>query len=296
MITHTTTGSAVPAIREGLAHDGKRPAGLVPRSVAEGAGSFLVILAGLGATMLATETSIQPSLVFGFAVVAAMIAFGHVSGGHFNPAITIGSALAGRTAWRSVVPYLLAQVVGALAASGLIWLVLSANPQLSGIRSFFSSASNGFGEHSPAQFPLTSAFLLEVVATALLVAVFLGATARRGGGELAPFAVGLTFAGLLSFLLPVTNGALNPLRASASAVFAEPWALGQLWLFWAAPLVGGAIAGLVYRSVRASGTRRPSGTASSLDAADAEGNEGAADSSADAPGTPAAPDAPSAER
>ncbi len=228
---------------------GSRSPGLVARSVAEAAGSFLVILVGLGATMLATEETLQPSLVFGFAVIAAMIAFGHVSGGHFNPAITLGSAVTGRTPWVSVLPYIVAQLLGAVAAAGLIWLVLSTNPQLTTISAFFGSASNGFDEHSPAGFPLTSAFLIEVVAAALLVAVFLGAGVRRTGRSVAPFAVGLTYAGLISFLLPVTNGAINPIRSAASAVFADGWALEQLWLFWAAPLLGGIIAGLVYRSV-----------------------------------------------
>jgi len=228
---------------------GERTPGLVARSVAEAAGSFLLIVVGLGATMLVTEAAIQPSLVFGIAVVAAMIAFGHVSGGHFNPAITLGSAMAGRTAWTAVLPYIVAQLVGALAAAGLIWLVLSSNSQLTTIDAFFGSASNGFDDHSPAGFPLTSAFLIEVVAAALLVAVFLGAGARRAGRGLAPFAVGLTYAGLISFLLPVTNGGINPIRSAASALFAEGWALEQLWLFWVAPILGGVIAGLVYRSV-----------------------------------------------
>ncbi len=256
MTSPTTPAGATPAgatagasSADRASDDAVRAPGLAARSIAEGAGSFLVILAGLGATMLATETALQPALVFGFAVVAAMIAFGYVSGGHFNPAVTIGSAVAGRTDWKSVAPYVVAQVVGAVAASGLIWLVLSANAQLTDIQGFFSSASNGFDEHSAAQFPLTSAFLLEVVATALLVAVFLGAGSRHTRRDLAPFAVGLIYAGLLSFLLPVTNGGINPVRATASAVLAEPWALQQLWLFWAAPIVGGLIAGLVFRSI-----------------------------------------------
>ncbi|WP_157940161.1 aquaporin [Arthrobacter ruber] len=251
------TGATAGAVRVGTSDDVRTP-GLLARSIAEGAGSFLVILAGLGATMLATETALQPTLVFGFAVIAAMIAFGYISGGHFNPAITIGSAVAGRTGWKSVVPYVVAQVLGALAASGLIWLTLSANAQLTGIRGFFSSSANGFGEHSAAQFPLTSAFLLEVVAAALVVAVFLGATSRRVRRDIAPFAVGLIYAGLLSFLLPVTNGGINPVRATASAVFAESWALEQLWLFWAAPLVGGLIAGLLFRSIDAPAQARDS--------------------------------------
>ncbi|MDQ0735388.1 aquaporin [Arthrobacter agilis] len=251
-MTYPTTpagATADAASAASTSDDAMRAPGLVARSIAEGAGSFLVILAGLGATMLATETALQPTLVFGFAVVAAMIAFGHVSGGHFNPAITIGSAVAGRTDWKSVAPYVVAQVVGAVAASGLIWLVLSANAQLTDIRGFFSSASNGFDDHSAAQFPLTSAFLLEVVASALLVAVLLGAGSRRARRDLAPFAVGLTYAGLLSFLLPVTNGGINPVRATASALFAESWALEQLWMFWAAPIVGALIAGLIFRSI-----------------------------------------------
>ncbi|RJT82106.1 hypothetical protein D6T63_05085 [Arthrobacter cheniae] len=250
-MTHptTATGSTPDSAPMTSGDDGPQASGLVARSIAEAVGSFFIILVGLGATMLATETSLQPTLVFGFAVVAAMIAFGYISGGHFNPAVTLGSAIAGRTGWASVVPYIVAQVLGAVAASGLIWLVLSANSQLTGIRTFFSSASNGFGEHSPAQFPLTSAFLLEVTATAILVAVFLGAGSRRARRDLAPFAVGLAFAGLLSFLLPVTNGALNPIRATASAIFADSWALQQLWLFWAAPIIGGVIAGLVFRTV-----------------------------------------------
>jgi aquaporin Z len=269
MTDHTTTDGSTAAAASPPVHDDVRAPGLAARSIAEGVGSFLVVLAGLGATMLATETALQPTLVFGFAVVAAMIAFGHVSGGHLNPAITLGSAVAGRTDWRSVVPYVVAQVLGAVAASGLIWLVLSANAQLTGIRGFFSSASNGYGEHSAAQFPLTSAFLLEVVAAALLVAVFLGAGSRGARRDLAPFAVGLTYAGLLSFLLPVTNGGINPIRSAASAVFAEAWALEQLWLFWVAPIVGALIAGLVFRSTDSWGPARRDGTQTSASEAPA---------------------------
>ncbi|BBE23187.1 hypothetical protein MN0502_20700 [Arthrobacter sp. MN05-02] len=284
MTHHPTAADAAPdAVPAGTPHDGaRRASGLAARSVAEGVGSFLVILVGLGATMLATETSLQPTLVFGFAVVAAMIAFGSVSGGHFNPAITIGSAVAGRTDWKAVLPYLVAQVLGAVAASGLIWLVLSANAQLTDIGGFFSSASNGFDEHSAAQFPLTSAFLLEVVAAALLVAVFLGARSQRGGRDLAPFAVGLTYAGLLSFLLPVTNGGVNPVRSTASAVFAEPWALQQLWLFWAAPVVGGMIAGLVFRSLDAGPSRTEGETVAAVPPAPVDGTAHQHDAQQDA--------------
>ncbi|WP_049828726.1 aquaporin [Arthrobacter sp. RIT-PI-e] len=204
-----TTGTPGAASRSG----GGGP-GLFARCVAEAAGSFLVIVVGIGATMLATEAALQPGLVLGFAVVAAMIAFGHVSGGHFNPAVTLGSAVAGRTEWKAVLPYVVAQVLGAAAAAGLLWLVLSSNAQLTGIDAFFGSASNGFDEHSPAGFPLTSAFLIEVVAAALLVAVFLGPGARGAVRGLAPFAVGLP--------TPVSSPSCSPSPTAGTTRSARP--------------------------------------------------------------------------
>ncbi|MHA7262697.1 aquaporin [Arthrobacter sp. TMN-37] len=233
----------------------ERSYGTVARCAAEGVGSFAVVLAGLGVTMLNTQAGVPPTLAFGFALLAAMIAFGYISGGHFNPAVTVGSAVAGRTAWSSVLPYVLAQLIGGAAAGGLLWLLLSANAQLTDVNGLFAGASNGFDEHSAAQFPLTSAFLAEVVTTAILVGVFLGATARQGNRSTAPFAVGLTYAALLTLLLPVTNGGLNPARSTASALFTGDWALAQLWLFFAAPLVGAVIAGLVFRSIDGAGRR-----------------------------------------
>ncbi|MBG6185166.1 aquaporin Z [Arthrobacter sp. CAN_A214] len=234
--------------REGDAPVSSRTYGLGARSAAEGAGSFLLVLAGIGVTTLNTDAGIAPVLAFGFGLLAAMIAFGHVSGGHFIPAVTLGSAVAGRTPWRSVVPYIVAQVLGAVAAAGLLWLILSANDQLPASTTLFSVGANGFDDHSAVQFPLASSFLAEVVATALLVAVFLGATARLANKAVAPFAVGLTYAALLTVLLPITNGSMNPARSTAAAIFSESWALEQLWLFWAAPVVGAVLAGLIYRS------------------------------------------------
>ncbi|WP_051477256.1 aquaporin [Arthrobacter sp. Br18] len=241
------TGFAEPHEKARAPAQPLRSYGLGVRSAAEGAGSFLVVLAGIGVTTLNTDAGIPPVLAFGFGLLAAFIAFGHVSGGHFIPAITLGSAVAGRTPWRSVVPYIVAQVLGAVAATGFLWLILSANSQLPDSTTLFSVGANGFGEHSAVQFPLTSSFLAEVVATALLVAVFLGATARLANRAVAPFAVGLAYAALLTVLLPITNGSMNPARSTAAAIFSEGWALEQLWLFWAAPVVGAVLAGLIYR-------------------------------------------------
>lgn len=226
---------------------------LVARSLAEAAGSFLLVLAGLGVTILNTQTGVQPTLAFGLALIGAIIAFGYVSGGHFNPAVTLGSAIAGKTSWTSVLPYIVAQVVGGVVAAVFIWLLLSANQQFAGsVQALFAVSANGYAEHSPTQFALSSAFLAEVVGTAIFVAVVLGAMSRTATGSLrnagGPFAIGLVYAALLTFLLPISNGSLNPARSTAAAIFSESWAIEQLWLFWVAPILGAAIAGLIYRS------------------------------------------------
>lgn len=252
-MTHETL--AAPEARTGHSHPvSPRTPGLAARSVAEATGSFLLVLAGVGVTILSTQSGLQPTLAFGLVLIAAMIAFGYVSGGHFNPAITIGSATAGRTDWTSVLPYIAAQVLGGLAATGLLWLLLSANTELASqqdglVQSLFSGASNGFDDRSSTQFPMISALLAEAVAAAIFTAVFLGATGNSANRAAAPFAVGLAYAALLTMLLPITNGSLNPARSTATALFAEGWAVGQLWLFWAAPILGAVIAGLIYRSM-----------------------------------------------
>lgn len=274
-----------------------RSYGTAARTAAEAVGSFVVVLTGLGVTMLNTQSGVPPTLAFGIALLAAMIAFGYISGGHFNPAVTLGSAIAGRTGWGSVLPYILAQLVGGLAAAGLLWLLLSANSQLTDVNGLFAAASNGFEEHSAAQFPLSSSFLAEAVCTAILVAVFLGATARHAGRSTAPFAVGLTYAALLTLLLPVTNGGLNPARSTASALFTGDWAPAQLWLFFAAPLVGAVIAGLVFRSFDAAGRKSASApaaavgptTAAPSDSPGTDPDDAGTGTPAAAPAGPAAP-------
>jgi aquaporin Z len=235
---------------------------LVARVGAELFGTFVVLLAGLGAALFASVTGagvIGVALGFGFGTIGAFIAVAHVSGGHFNPAITLGSALAGRTPWGHVVPYWLAQLVGGALAAAVLFVASTSLEALTGNeRSFFSGTANGFEAHSPiAQstggtgFGLLAALLIEAVLAAILVGVYLGATDRRGTRQQAAFAVGLTVAFAVLVAYPVTGGALNPARATAAAIFSESWAWGQLWVFWVAPLVGAAIAALLYRAFAA---------------------------------------------
>jgi len=238
--------------------------GLVARLGAEAFGTFFLVLAGLGVALYAGLQGVgggalAVALAFGIAVLASAIAVGNVSGGHFNPAVTFGAAVAGRTAWRDVLPYWVAQLVGGALASALLYVVAASLPALAGNeRTFFSSVANGFGKHSPigAQtggegFGLLGALLIELVVTAVFVGVILGATDRRSAHQQAPFAIGLTLTVGLLIAIPVTNGALNPARATAAAIFSDSWAFTQLWLFWVAPLAGAGIAALVYRAFAA---------------------------------------------
>ena len=244
---------------------------LVARLGAEAFGTFTLVLVGLGIALYASLPTvgggaIAVALGFGIAVLAGIIAVGHVSGGHFNPAVTLGAAIGARTPWRDVLPYWLAQLVGAALAAAVLFISVPA--KLPGLidasgnattRSFFSTVSNGYGAHSPlsgistgqVEFSLVTALLVEIVVTAVFVGIILGATDRRSANKQAPFAIGLALAVLILVAMPVTNASLNPARSTASAIFSESWALSQLWLFWVAPLVGAALAGLVYRAFAA---------------------------------------------
>lgn len=248
---------------------------LIARLGAEVFGTFFLVLAGLGVALYANSAfapvgggsgALAVGLAFGIALIAGIGAVGHISGGHFNPAVTVGAAIGGRTPWRDVLPYWLAQLVGgAIAAAVLFVSVPSGLPALvsSGAqttsKTFFSSLSNGYGPHSPigsasqgaVEYSLAIALLVEVIVTAVFVGVILGATDRRSNTKIAPVVIGLTLGVLILVALPVTNASLNPARSTASAIFSEGWALKQLWLFWVAPIVGAALAGLVYRAFAA---------------------------------------------
>ncbi len=243
---------------------------LLARLGAEAFGSFFLVLSILGVGLYGRFTGaglvLPVALAGGIALLAAIAAVGHVSGGHFNPAVTLGAAIGGRTAWRDVLPYWLAQIVGGIIASLILFAtlpsaalpILQQNAVIADAtkQAFISGTANGFGEHSPLaastsgafSFEWFSAFLIEVVVTAIFVGVILGVTDKRSNSKLAPTAIGLSLATLLLIAAPFTNGSLNPARSIAAAIFSDSWALSQLWLFIVAPLVGAAIAALFYRA------------------------------------------------
>jgi aquaporin Z len=244
--------------------------GLLAKLGAEAFGTFLLVTAGLGVALYLSVSGISSALAvglaFGLAVLAGAIAVGHISGGHFNPAVTVGAAIAGRTAWKDVVPYWLAQLFGATAAAAVLFTTipdklptLLAQGAAATKKSFFSGVANGYGDHSPlavasqgqVSFTLVSALLVEIIVTALFVGVILGATDRRATNVSAPLAIGLALAVLILVAIPITNASLNPARSFAAAVFSDGWAFKQLWLFVVAPIVGAALSGLVYRAFAA---------------------------------------------
>lgn len=225
---------------------------------AEATGTFLLVLLGVGAALLAglgNNGSLTVGLSFGVAVIIGAIVFGAVSGGHFNPAVTVGAWLAGRIPSRDVAPYILAQLLGAAAAGGALTLALMSldNMTTEISRSIMGGATNGFGEHGPSAaqgltFGPGVALVVEAIATAALVAVVLASTSRRAPRGVAPFAIGLSLALLIVWAIPFTNAGLNPARSLGSAIFSETWAYGQLWVFVVGPVLGAAIVGLLFRA------------------------------------------------
>jgi aquaporin Z len=227
---------------------------ITARLTAEALGTFILVFVGVGTVLFATlfpgagEVYLPIALAFGLSVVAGAYAFGHVSGAHFNPAVTIGAAFAGRLPWKDVIGYLVAQVVGGIIATALLFAIAAggkdgflAKAQSSGF------ASTGYGERSPGGFSLLSVLLIEVILTALLVYVILGVTDRRAPAGFAPLAIGLALTMLLLVGLPISGASLNPARSIASAVFGDGVALGQVWAFVVAPIVGGILAGVSYK-------------------------------------------------
>lgn len=232
------------------------------RLAAEALGTFWLVLGGVGTARFATNLGegtggqagiLAVALAFGFTVVTGALAFGYISGGHFNPAVSVGAALANRFDWKDVGPYAIAQLVGAILASGIIALVGLGND----LGADLSGAAIGFGEHSPSGFSVWSGLIVEIVATAVFVWIILGATDKRANGNLAPFAIGLALTVLLLVAIPVTNGSLNPARAAGVVFFSNIWSLEQLWLGLLAPFVGAAIAGVTYKFI----TAEPQGAA-----------------------------------
>ncbi|HLH11103.1 MAG TPA: aquaporin Z [Methylovirgula sp.] len=223
---------------------------LTRRMGAEFVGTFWLVLGGCGSAVLAAkfpETGIGfvgVALAFGLTVLTMIYAFGYISGGHFNPAVTLGLAVGGRFAFADVIPYIVAQVVAAIVAAGVLKIIASGNPHFDAAGGF---ASNGYGDHSPGGYSLASALVCEIAMTFIFLVVILGATDVRAAPGFAGLAIGLTLTIIHLVSIPVTNTSVNPARSTGPALFVGGWALEQLWLFWVAPFVGAILAGLAFR-------------------------------------------------
>ena len=223
---------------------------LVNKLGAEFFGTFWLVFGGAGSAVLAAgypELGIGfagVSLAFGLTVLTMIYAVGHISGAHFNPAVSIGLWLGGRFEAKELIPYILAQVVGGIAGAGVLYLIAS------GKMGFEAGgfASNGFGEHSPDGYSMMSVLIAEVVLTFFFLIVILGATHKNAPAGFAGIAIGLALTLIHLISIPVSNTSVNPARSTATALFADGgWAIPQLWLFWVAPIVGAALAGIVYK-------------------------------------------------
>lgn len=222
---------------------------------AEFFGTFWLVFGGCGSAVLAAafpELGIGfagVSLAFGLTVVTMAYAVGGISGGHFNPAVSLGLAIANRFSWKDLIPYWIAQVVGAIAAAAVLYLIASGKAGFEA----GSFASNGYGALSPGGYALQAALVAEVVLTAGFLIVILGSTSRAAPPGFAPLAIGLALTLIHLVSIPVTNTSVNPARSTGVALFATTGALSQLWLFWVAPLLGAAIGGAIWRFILSPG-------------------------------------------
>jgi aquaporin Z len=223
---------------------------LSTRLSAEFIGTFWLVLGGCGSAVLAAAFPavgiglLGVSLAFGLTVLTMAFAIGHISGCHLNPAVTLGLTVSGRFNAAEVVPYWIAQVLGAIAAAALLYLIASGK---AGFDLAGGLASNGYAEHSPGGYSLMAGFVTELTMTFMFLMIILGATDRRAPQGFAPIAIGLALTLIHLISIPVTNTSVNPARSTGPALIVGGWALQQLWLFWVAPLVGAALAGSVYR-------------------------------------------------
>ncbi len=223
---------------------------LTKRLGAEFIGTFWLVFGGCGSAVLAAGFPelgigfVGVSLAFGLSVLTMAYAVGHISGGHFNPAVTVGLWAGGRFPASDIIPYWIAQVVAAIVAAAVLYLIASGQAGFDLAGGF---ASNGYGEHSPGGYPLLSALVAEIVLTVFFLIIILGSTDKRGPAGFAPIAIGLALTLIHLISIPVTNTSVNPARSTGPALFVGGWAMAQLWLFWVAPLIGGALGGLIYR-------------------------------------------------
>lgn len=219
--------------------------------LAEFLGTFWLVLGGCGSALLAAAFPqvgiglVGVSLAFGLTVLTIAYSLGHISGAHLNPAVTIGLWMGGRFSTKEILPYIIAQVFGAIVAAGVLYIIVTGNG--SDIGTF---AANGFGEHSPGKYNLTSAFVTEFVMTFMFLIIILGATDAKAPAGFAGLAIGLALTLIHLVSIPVTNTSVNPARSISQAIFVGGWAIEQLWLFIVAPIAGAIVAGIVYKFLK----------------------------------------------
>ena len=219
---------------------------------AEFIGTFWLVLGGCGSAVLAAAFPdvgiglVGVSFAFGLTVLTMAYAIGHISGCHLNPAVTIGLWAGGRFKASEVLPYIITQVLGGIAGAGVLYLIASGN---AGFDINGGMASNGYSEHSPGAYTLTSGFVTEVVMTFMFLLIIMGSTDERAPKGFAPIAIGLGLTLIHLISIPVTNTSVNPARSTGPALFVGGWAISQLWLFWIAPIIGAVLAGFVYNFI-----------------------------------------------
>jgi aquaporin Z len=219
---------------------------------AEFFGTFWLVLGGCGSAVLAAAFPnvgiglLGVALAFGLTVLTMAFAIGHISGCHLNPAVSVGLWAGGRFPAKDLLPYIVAQVLGAIVAGGVLYLIATGK---AGFNVSAGFASNGYGDHSPGGYSLLAALITEVVMTMMFLIVILGATDKRAPQGFAPIAIGLCLTLIHLISIPVTNTSVNPARSTGVAVFVGDWAIAQLWLFWVAPIIGAVIGAVIYRFI-----------------------------------------------
>ena len=218
--------------------------------LAEFIGTFWLVFGGCGSAIFAAAFPelgigfLGVALAFGLTVLTGAFALGHISGGHFNPAVSVGLWVGGRFDTKDLIPYVVSQVVGAVLAAWVLYLIVQGQAGFAGPAGF---ATNGYAELSPGKYSLISALMIEIVLTAMFLIVIMGATEKRAPAGFAPIAIGLALTLIHLISIPVTNTSVNPARSTGVAIFAETAALSQLWLFWVAPIVGAIIGAIIYK-------------------------------------------------
>lgn len=220
--------------------------------LAEFLGTFWLVFGGCGSAVFAAAFPelgigfVGVSIAFGLTVLSGAYAFGHISGGHFNPAVSIGLWAGGRFGAKDLVPYIISQTIGAIVAAFALYVILQGQAGFPGVAGF---ASNGFDALSPGKYSMTSALMAEIILTAFFLIIIMGSTDQRAPAGFAPIAIGLALTLIHLISIPITNTSVNPARSTGVALFAETAALSQLWLFWVAPIIGAVIGAILYKLV-----------------------------------------------